>query len=333
MTDVANAVQYFGTRALHGQVSDMVPHESLAAQVWSGLASRDVRLSEIALAAEPQKPGASTWLTFVRSRDPLQWTISDDHARRASIDGHAHRSFLAAFYSGDFPGSFARGVVPQFPSDPRSPGVAGTCASLAGLEVALEERDPFGVDDAIRRILLLHTVALGFGGLPFLSMGDEIGIRNDPAAGGDAPHRPPMDWETAARAAAAWESGEVAYLPDADDAVGAAQWRDAAAARLYADFQHLIAVRASTPHLHAAVESRVVPSPDSRLLILKRDHPMGAMVQVYNFSESTVELSCDLLRGHLGVVADERLTGYEYSLMPWTLSIDPYRALWFTQKT
>jgi hypothetical protein len=55
-------------------------------------------------------------------------------------------------------------------------------------------------------------------------------------------------------------------------------------------------------------------------------------VQVYNFSENTVELSCDLLRGHLGVVADERLTGYEYSLMPWTLSVDPYRALWLTQK-
>lgn len=322
---------YLGTHAHHGQLADLAVLDALTVHSWSALASRNTRMMEFAIAALPPKPSGATWITRVRPRSVLRWRLSDDDARRASLDGHSHRAYLQEYYTGEFPGSFARGIpVPGRTAEDL--GVAGTCASLAGLEAALEARDPFGVDDAIRRILLLHSVALGFGGLPLLAMGDEVGILNAPSGDGGAAGRPRMDWQVAARAGAAWESGEAPTLPDATAEVPESQWREAAAARLYADFQHLIAVRASTPHLHGAVESRVVPSPDSRLLILRRSHPLGVMVQVYNFSENTVELSCDLLRGHLGVVADERLTGYEYSLMPWTLSVDPYRALWLTQK-
>ena len=66
------------------------------------------------------------------------------------------------------------------------------------------------------------------------------------------------------------------------------------------------------------------------MLILKRDHPLGAMVQVYNVSEDWVELSCGILRGHVGVVVDERLSGFEYSLAPPTLTVEPYGVLWLT---
>jgi amylosucrase len=60
---------------------------------------------------------------------------------------------------------------------------------------------------AIRRVLLVHAVAFAHGGLPLIYMGDELGLRNDPGWA-DEPHhgednrwmhRPPMDWEAAAR--------------------------------------------------------------------------------------------------------------------------------------
>ncbi len=49
--------------------------------------------------------------------------------------------------------------------------ISGSLASLAGLESG----DP----GAVPRILLLHALMLGFGGLPVLWMGDELGLLND----------------------------------------------------------------------------------------------------------------------------------------------------------
>jgi amylosucrase len=80
-------------------------------------------------------------------------------------------------------------------------------ASLAGLDVALDEADPAAVELALRRVLLLYSVVFSYGGLPLVYMGDELGLRNDagyasdPAKAADNRwmHRPRMDWDAAAR--------------------------------------------------------------------------------------------------------------------------------------
>jgi amylosucrase len=51
----------------------------------------------------------------------------------------------------------------------------GTTAALCGQRA----RSAGDVDDAIRRFLLVHALALWFGGLSRLYMGDEFGISND----------------------------------------------------------------------------------------------------------------------------------------------------------
>ena len=56
-------------------------------------------------------------------------------------------------------------------------------------------------------MLLLYAIAFAHGGLPLIYMGDELGLRNDPAWADDPAHRednrwmhrPPMDWEAAER--------------------------------------------------------------------------------------------------------------------------------------
>ncbi|MGM0385996.1 MAG: alpha-amylase family protein [Actinomycetota bacterium] len=322
-TDLAT---YLGTGENHGKVSDMAYHNSLMVQLWSALASRDTRLTEVALSRIPAKPTTATWGTYVRCHDDIGWAIGDDDARRALLDGHAHRVFLSDFYAGYFPGSFARGLVFQHNPATNDRRISGTCASLAGLEAALEAGDRFAVDESVRRILLLHTAIMGFGGIPLLYMGDELALLNDHSFAENPEHardnrwvhRPRMDWELAALAT---EPGDGGAPTHAD-----------AARRVFAGLRHVAEVRAVTPHLHARVESRVIPSPDARLLILKRDHPLGAMVQVYNVSEDRIELSCGILRAHVGVVADERLSGFEYSLAPPTLTVEPYAVLWLTAR-
>ncbi|WP_135229297.1 alpha-amylase family protein [Deinococcus fonticola] len=307
-------IHYLGTRDHHGKVSDMAYHNSLMVQLWSTLASRQTRLFEEALKAFAPKPTNTTWGMYVRCHDDIGWAISDEDAARAGLSGPTHRHFLSDFYSGEFPGSFARGLVFQFNPETGDRRISGSAASLAGLEAA---ETPEQVNDAVQRLLLLHTVTLGFGGVPLLYMGDELAVFNDysfaqtpeHAADNRWVHRPQMNWEVAG-----------AVQANADTPAG----------RVNAGLRHLIRVRQSTPHLHASIESQVIPSPDRRLLLLLRGHPLGTLLQVYNFSEEPVPVPGHLLRRHLGDTADERLSGFQYDLTPAELTLPPYGRWWLT---
>lgn len=309
---------YLGTREHHGKVSDMAYHNSLMVQLWSSLASRDIRLFQQALWAFPPKPTTTTWGSYVRCHDDIGWAISDEDAARVGMNGAAHRHFLSDFYSGEFPGSFACGLVFQYNPATGDRRISGTAASLAGLEAALEAQDEGRVDDAVKRLLLLHTVMLGFGGIPLLYMGDELALLNDYsyaetpeyAADNRWVHRPRMNWNLAAQA-----------VHDTGTPAG----------RMYAWIQKLIGVRQNTPHLHASVESRAIPSPDPCVLLLRRDHPLGTMLQVYNFSENRIQFPAQTLREQLGEHAVDRLTGSAFTFQRPQVVLEPYRALWLIQ--
>ena len=113
----------------------------LMALLWNSLATRDVSLLNQALRERYKIPSDTAWVNYVRCHDDIGWTFSDEDARRLSIDGFHHRNFLNAFYTGRFPGSFARGL--PFQENPKTGDVriSGTCASLAGLGKSPERRD------------------------------------------------------------------------------------------------------------------------------------------------------------------------------------------------
>ncbi|UBV42975.1 alpha-amylase family protein [Deinococcus taeanensis] len=314
----ADLIHYLGTRDHHGKVSDMAYHNSLMVQLWSSLASRDTRLFAQALSAFPPKPTNTTWGMYVRCHDDIGWAISDADAHAVGLSGPGHRHFLSDFYSGEFPGSFARGLVFQFNPQTGDRRISGTCASLAGLDAALEAGDPGRTDDAVRRILLLHAVTLGFGGVPLLYMGDELALLNDPAFGDTLEHaadnrwvhRPRMNWALAADAQASPATPH---------------------GRVNAGLRHLIRARQSLAHLHASIESRPVASPDPRVLLLRRDHPLGTFLGVYNFSEHPVHLPAHALRDHLGEHARDHVAGSAFTFGGHDVILEPYRALWLTQ--
>ncbi|MDO5051612.1 MAG: alpha-amylase family protein [Pseudoclavibacter sp.] len=309
-------IHYLGTGAHHGQISEMAYHNSLMVQLWSTLASRDTRLLERALSGFPAKPANTAWATYVRCHDDIGWAIDDADAAAVGLDGPSHRAFLSDFYAGLFPGSFARGLVFQHNPATGDRRISGSAASLAGLETALEQRDPGLVDAAIGRILLLHAVIMGFGGVPLIYMGDEIGMRNasdyadEPAHADDNrwTHRPRMDWDAVRRAE------EEPRSP---------------AGRILHGLRRLVEVRARTPHLHASVESAVIPSPDPALLLLERRHPLGLMVQLYNFGDGPVRLRSETLRSRFGDGAVELLSGEDYSFLPESFDVPAHAALWF----
>ncbi|MBM6400378.1 alpha-amylase family protein [Phycicoccus sp. MQZ13P-5] len=308
---------YLGQGEHTGKVSDLAYHNSLMVQVWSMLAARDVRLAAHALGSLPPKPASATWLTYLRCHDDIGWAVMDEDAAAVGVTGPGHRHFLADWYSGDFWGSSARGLVFQFNPDTGDRRTSGTAASLVGLEAA---ETPEEVDEAAAALRLAHAVVLGWGGIPVLWSGDELGQPNDPAWAEEPgheddnrwAHRPRLDWS---RAAARHDPSTVA-------------------GRVFGDLVALVRARASLPHLHASVETRIGPVDDPGVLVTLRDHPLGRMAGVYNVTpEPRVWPGW---RVHELGLADavDAVTG---SPLPWgpdgDVHLPPYAALWLTTPT
>jgi amylosucrase len=179
----------------------------LMALLWNSLATRKVRLLTQALVTRFKLVPGTSWVNYVRCHDDIGWTFSDEDAARLGVKGGDHRNFLNEFYRGRFPGSFARGLPFQENLKTGDCRISGTCASLAGLEKALNEEGSQEVELAIRRIALIHGIIMTAGGIPLIYLGDEIGTLNDygyrdhPSHKRDSRwvHRPRADWDAYAR--------------------------------------------------------------------------------------------------------------------------------------
>lgn len=169
--------------------------------LWEAVATRNATMLAAALTDRSNLPPGCQWLTYLRSHDDIGWGFADEDAVALGVDPVGHRRFLNDFYSGAFPGSFARGALFQVNPKTGDARISGTLASLAGLEAAYESSDPEMVDLAVARILALQTVAYTSVGVPMLFLGDEVGVCNDhrfadvPAHALDNRwmHRPPLD--------------------------------------------------------------------------------------------------------------------------------------------
>jgi amylosucrase len=310
-----DVVAYLGQGEHAGKVSDLAYHNSLMVQIWSALAARDGRLLATALSRFAPIPVTSAWATYLRCHDDIGWAIDDADAADVGWDGYGHRSFLADFYAGDFPDSFATGM--HFQSNPETGDrrTSGTAASLAGLESALAMGEAEAVDLAIARLTCAYAMVFGFGGLPLLYMGDELGMLNDhtylddPAKSADNRwvHRPAMDWSLA--------EGHVAEAGVAD--------------RVFSAIVNLIRARRSLPALHASVGTEAFTTENPAVLVFRRRHAAGTIVQVYNLSESHQALPTSALWPLTGELVDEHLTGIR---VPTTFPpvLPPYAAWWLT---
>ncbi|GAA1919030.1 alpha-amylase family protein [Nocardioides lentus] len=303
-------VAYLGDGAHVGRVSDLAYHNSLMVQVWSMLATGETRLARHALAALPPTPPGGTWITYVRCHDDIGWAIDDGDAAAVGVTGQGHRKFLSDFYSGEFPGSWAEGLVFQHNPATGDRRISGTSASLTGLGAS--GRDP---DGAVARMLLAHALVAGWGGVPVVWSGDELALPDDPAWAAEPGHGGDNRWAHRPRVTDD-------LLPPAPGTRGA---------RVLAGLAHLARVRAGLPALHASVDAEVLADPgiDDGLLVVVRHHHTGTLVGVYNVTPTPRPLDMGRLHG-LGLAAPyEALGGHP---LTWgadgVVVVPPYAAWW-----
>ena len=258
-------VQYLGTSRFTGKVSDLAYHNSLMVQIWSMLATKDVRLASYALSHLPTAPSTSTWITYARCHDDIGWAISDEDAAAVGLNGFDHRYFLSDWYSGDFWRSPSDGLVFQENPATRDRRISGTGASLLGVkpgQTAREAKRP------LAQLRLAHALILGWGGLPVIWSGDELATTNDKHWADTPGHESDNRW---------------AHRPALDE-TAVAQRHDptTVAGKAFSDLAELIAVRKTLPHLHASVPVRIGEVDDPGVLVTIREHPLGTFVGLYN---------------------------------------------------
>lgn len=150
-------------------------HSSLMAASWVALSEQNAGVVREVIRNTPALPPAATWLSYVRCHDDIGWNVLRAEAAADGIDANARLARASRFFAGA-EGSYAAGATFQSTDPNAAHGSNGSAASLTGLERAGSEEERAL---AMRRLLLLHGVALSFGALPVLYMGDELAMEND----------------------------------------------------------------------------------------------------------------------------------------------------------
>jgi amylosucrase len=284
----------------------------LMALLWNTLATREVNLLAEAIRTRSVIHADCAWVNYVRCHDDIGWTFSDDDAARFGINGFDHRRFLNQFYTGRFAGSFARGL--PFQENPKTGDcrISGMCASLAGLELALEKGDGLLIEHAVRRILLVHGVAMSYGGIPLIYLNDEFGALNDYGYKHDASKAGDSRW--AHRVAANWAAANLRHT--AQSVQG----------RIFSGLRHMITARKSQPAFSTRVEH--VVSGNAHVLAFAHHHESGPLLVLANFSEYPQVLSNARLHSQGYSWPAHDLISGSHVLLSERIALAPYQIAW-----
>ena len=295
---------------------------TLMALLWESLATRRTDLLCRSLSRYHKLPNHTAWVNYLRCHDDIGWTFDDADAAALNINAYDHRQFLNRFFTGQFEGSFARGIPFQENHDTGDMRIAGTLASLAGLERAIEVGDADEVDLAIGRMLLLQGITLSIGGIPLLYLGEEWGMLNDyefvrdPAKAGDTRwvHRPAMRWEFL---------DDLNATLDADERLHESSIRG----RIFRSLQRMIEVR-QKHRAFAGSEMALVATANPHVLGFVRSCEGSRMIVLANFTETEQVIDANRLRmAGLARFLTDVLTGAEIRTSH-DLTLSPYQIVW-----
>ena len=292
------------------------------ALLWDAVATRNALLLNQGITNLPDKLDRATWLNYIRCHDDIGLGFDDADARAVEYEPNLHRRFLIDYFTGVFEGSPARGK--PFASNDKTGDsrISGSLASLAGLESALESGDPDRIDEAIRLILLLHSMILSFGGIPLLYYGDEIGTLNDISYMDDISkandnrwiHRPRIDWDKT-------ENRHKHGSPEN---------------RLFSSLQKMIAARKAIPAFADFNNRELIDVKNPHLFVFLRslpDREGGDVLVIANFDVHPQHLDLSDL-GNRGYFQHSKLTDlYSGETPPFfkdELVIPPLRFFWLS---
>lgn len=317
-------IKYFGEDAINAKECEIAYNATLMALLWDAVATKNSSLLYQGLRSLPDKLERATWLNYIRCHDDIGLGFDDTDIRAVGYEPAKHRKFLIEYYTGNFSDSDARGFPFGYNQKNGDARISGSLASLAGLETALASSDPQRINNAIQRILLLHSLILSFGGIPLLYYGDELGTLNDYSFQNDEhkahdtrwTHRPRIDWGKAERR---HQQGAIEQ-------------------RIFSAIKKMISVRKEIPAFADFNNRELIRVENPHLFVFSRFNlslPTGGVLVVANFDASPQNLDLDnphiktkLAYSH----TEDLISGEAPAIAKERMVIPPYHYYWLTNK-
>jgi len=271
-------VPYFGPE--QKPECDILYNVTTMCTTWHTLATRDVRLLRHQMEQVCDLPGNCYFQNYLRCHDDIGWGLDYDFLSRFGIGEEPHKQYLNSWFTGKWPGSWARGELYNDAASLGEARVCGRTASLCGVEVGvLEALDNMGSRSLNRGIdcdLMLHAWMFAQTGIPVLYSGDEIGQLNDYGYHDDPAHRSDSRYLHRGRfdfylASERLEKGTMQH-------------------GIYNGLQKLIKARAKHEVFCPAARVSVYDTGDDRVMGLRRAYEGRTFIGLFNFSEQAADI-------------------------------------------
>lgn len=313
-------IKYFGTQNTKGNECEVAYNATLMALLWDAIATKKTILLYKNLQNLPSKPDEATWINYIRCHDDIGLGFEDHYIDEIGWDAKSHRRFLLDYYCQNIEWSPARGAVFMYNPKTGDGRITGSCASLLGLEKALEEDNRESIDMAVAKIIMMHAIILSYGGIPLIYAGDEIGALNDYSYLQDVDKKEDSRWVN--RPQQDWEA--IDNLKDSK----------AYPSRIFFALQKLIRIRKQQPSFADNNNTVFYNVHNPHIFGYERTASQGEGVLIIcNFSESEQEVDALMLGGYGAKDKPKNLiTGKRVKFPKGKLTVKPYQILWL-QKT
>jgi amylosucrase len=304
---------YLGSKDADISECHLAYHSSLMAAGWAALAEQDTGMIKRVMQATPTLPEQTSWLTYVRCHDDIGWNVLRAEAQTDNQDAQQRLSNVSRFFAGE-DNSFARGASFQAADPTTVHGSVGMASALCGYSSAHNQTE---IDLARKRMLLLYGLALTFGGLPVIYMGDELAQGND---------------DTYRQFPAKAKDSRWLQRPDLDQAAyNQKNQPNTESGQIFADLCRMFSCRRNSPQLAANQQRHLIPCDQPELLLFARGDLAGrnALYFVGNFSERTVTLDLQTLNEYAWIDVLTVQT-YRKETTPM-LVVPPYGQFWLRQ--
>ena len=247
----------------------MLYNVTTMASVWHTVATKDVRLLKHQLESVFALPRQYVFLNYLRCHDDIGWGLDYPWLWENLGQGEVpHKKYLNDWFTGMFPGSWARGEL--YNDDPRlgDARMCGTTASLCGLESA---STPAQERRALDCIEMLHAWVLTQSGIPVLYSGDEIAALNDYSY-----HDDPERWDDSRyvhRGKFRWDLAAFRHDPDTRQG------------RVFQGLRRLETIRARHDVFRADAEAEAFDTGSDQVLGIRRKYGAEELVALFNFCE------------------------------------------------
>lgn len=287
--------------------------------LWDAMATQNKKIIERGLEFIPRLPKRTTWVNYIRCHDDIGLGYADHDIIAAGYSPFEHRQFIIDYYCGDLDFSIAKGERFMYNPKTKDARISGATASLLGLEKGLEDGNEFAVENAIKKIILMHSGIMSLGGIPLVYYGDEVGhtndysYLNDPLKKNDNRwlNRPIIDW----------------------DKIEKRKVQGTLENRIYSSIKKMIDVRKNIKEFHSENDYEIIKNENNSVFSFMRELNGERTLVLMNLSENIQFVNEHIVfQTDFGYYIYDQYSGRDIRVENGQIKLEPYEFLWLKKK-